>query len=226
MSNANKQLVIIDYGLGNLFSLRRALTHIGYEPTISSEPDVIQNASHLFLPGVGAFGDGMKNLDKAHLIDPIKEAVQQGTPLMGICLGMQLLMSESEEFGLHKGLNLISGRVVRFQDAVPPKRYKVPNIGWCAIEVPESQKNRNNGLLRGVNDGSYFYFVHSYKVTPNHTELTVAVTDYAEGKFCSVIVKDLIYGCQFHPEKSGDAGLRVLKNFVTIKESNLTGVSS
>jgi len=210
-----KKVVVVDYGLGNLFSLRRALHHIGYETIVSSNPSDIENASYLLLPGVGAFGDGMKNLRERRLTDPIKQFAASGKPLFGICLGMQLFMTESEEFGLHKGLNLIGGRVARFRDPLPEgPTYKIPNVGWRSLEYPEGRSSWNETLLDGVGEGSCVYFVHSYKVIPDERNHILAETNYAEGKYCSVIAKDNILGCQFHPEKSGETGLRILKNIL------------
>lgn len=210
-----KKIIIVDYNLGNLFSLQRALHHVGCESLVSSNAADIKNATHLLLPGVGAFGDGIKNLRERALTEPVKQFAATGKPLLGICLGMQLLMTVSEEFGTHEGLNLIDGRVVRFQDASPDgPTYKIPNIGWRALEKAKKEIQWDHTILDGIKPGNCVYFVHSYKVVPNNKENSLAMTNYAQGNYCSVITKDNIHGCQFHPEKSGEVGLQILKNFL------------
>lgn len=212
-----KSTTIIDYGLGNLFSIHRALTHLGIEAVISGDPEVVANAEHLILPGVGAFGDGMSGLRERGLIEPIRRRAAEGIPILGICLGMQLLMSESEEFGRHEGLHLIPGRVVRFPEPKGSDRYKVPNIGWRSIH--RGAAVWEGTLLDGVPDGESAYFVHSYRVIPDRDENCLARTRYAGIEYCSVVRSGVIYGAQYHPEKSGPAGLRMLENFTRIRHS-------
>lgn len=194
-------ITVIDYGLGNLASVANALNRLEIPFEISSDLYVIKNAKALILPGVGAAGQGMKNLKTLKMDQIIIEEAKKGTPFLGICLGMQLLFSSSEE-GNVGCLGLVEGNVKKFDTNL-----KVPQIGWNQVEV----KN-NSRLLEGIEDNSYFYFVNSYYCEPEDKKLAKGVTDYGS-KFCSVLEKDNLYGVQFHPEKSGDVGLQLLKNF-------------
>lgn len=223
MNNQSKKIAVIDYGLGNLFSVERAFRYIGAEVKITSEAKDIQNADYLVLPGVGAFGDGMKGLIEKNLIEPITEFVNGGRPFLGICLGMQLLMTSSEEFGEHQGLNLVSGRVIRLTEG--NERVKVPHVGWNSLMLPEhiqSHKQHeeitnnfwDNTLLKGINPGMFVYFVHSYMVVPDDTLNILAETKYGDNVFCSVLRKRNIFACQFHPERSGKVGLEIYKQFL------------
>ncbi|MBI3251922.1 MAG: imidazole glycerol phosphate synthase subunit HisH [Candidatus Omnitrophica bacterium] len=207
--------MIVDYGLGNLFSLERAVQHLGFSCGISQDPGEIKNATRLLLPGVGAFGDGMRGLNEKGLVPVLGEWVRSGRPLLGICLGMQLLFSESEEFGRHRGLGWVPGRVVRFQNAEGGgfPAYKVPHVGWSGLE-PAPLKDWSEGLLKGIPSGESAYFVHSYYACPEDPADVLAVTHYAQVDYCSAIQRGNVYGTQFHPEKSGSAGLRILKNFL------------
>jgi glutamine amidotransferase len=195
-----KHIVIIDYGLGNLRSVQKAFEHAGARVSISSNPSEITNADALILPGVGAFCDGIKNLNQ--IKNTLYDAVNNGTPLLGICLGMQLLLSESEEDGHHHGLDLIPGRVVRF----PPTR-KIPHMGWNNLNI-----KKHTPLLEGIPNQSYVYFVHSYYVDtkPEHT---IATSEYSV-EFAAIIQKNNIIATQFHPEKSGKVGLQMIRNFL------------
>jgi len=171
---------------------------------ITSEPEQILKARRIVLPGVGAFADGMSSLEKMGLTGVIFEAVQKEIPLLGICLGMQMLFSTSEEAGLHRGLDLIPGKVRRFQ---LPASYKVPHMGWNQIEI-----QRPDPLLQYIDDLSSFYFVHSYYVDPEEKDLVLALTEYGL-RFASIVGRENVYGIQFHPEKSSVLGLKILKNF-------------
>jgi imidazole glycerol-phosphate synthase subunit HisH len=199
--------IIIDYGMGNLRSVEKAIAAVGGKPVISKDPDVIRNSGRLILPGVGAFGDAMENLEQSGLDQAIREAVAAGTPLLGLCLGLQLLLSESEEFGRHRGLDLIPGKVKLFR--TPGLR--VPHVGWNQIESA-----RPNPLLEGIPDGSYFYFVHSYFAAPDREEDVLCRTEYG-GLFCSIACRDRVWGAQFHPEKSQEAGRHLLRNYLAIR---------
>lgn len=213
---SNRTVVIVDYGLGNLFSLQRALNHLGHNPVTSHDPSFIKRADHLILPGVGAFGDGMSNLRNRELIEPIVEYAQSGKPLLGICLGMQLLMTESEEFGSHEGLNLIGGKVKRFPNPKPNGlQYKIPNVGWRALRIHKKEQAGRQTILDGITDDTCMYFVHSYFVIPDNDEYVLAETDCGGVSYCSVVCKQNICGCQFHPEKSGEKGLEILRNFIS-----------
>ncbi len=199
-------IVIVDYGRGNLRSVEKAFEKLGYKAMVSSHPEEIVSADKLVLPGVGAFGDCMENLKSYGLIESVLEFIKSGKPFLGICLGLQLLFSESEEYGPVKGLNVIPGRVVRF-----PKGLKVPHMGWNTVEVVS-----NNPLFDGIDNNSFFYFVHSYYVVPNDRDVISAVTDYGV-KFVSAIWKENIFATQFHPEKSQKVGLKFLDNFGKLK---------
>lgn len=195
-------IAIIDYGMGNLRSVQKAFEKIGAEAVVTSDEATIESASALVLPGVGAFGDAMANLREAGLVGSIYRAIEEGKPFLGICLGMQLLFEISEEMGVHQGLGVFKGRVMRFR-----VNLKVPHMGWNQIHI-----RRPDLLLRGVADGSYVYFVHSYYVQPADPKIVLATTDYGID-YASIIGRDAIYGIQFHPEKSQDVGLMILHNF-------------
>lgn len=202
-------IAIIDYDMGNLRSVQKAFEHIGAEATVTREASVIANASHVVLPGVGAFKECMKNLEAYDLIDPILKATASGKPFLGICLGLQLLFEESEEHGVGEsqpGLGIIKGRVTGFTPT-PAKGLKVPHMGWNSIT-----KKKDSQLLKGIDDASFFYFVHSYYAMPEEESVTLTTTDYGID-FTSSIESDNIMACQFHPEKSQDVGLKLLKNF-------------
>ena len=214
MSEPRPRVTVVDYGLGNLFSLKRAVERIGCEALISGDPDTVLASQALILPGVGAFGDGMKGLAARGLIGPIRRHAASGKPLLGICLGMQLLATSGEEFGPHEGLDLVRGRVVRFPALVTDgPRFKVPNIGWCPLELAV---DKPRGLLAGLATGDCVYFVHSYIFVPEGNGAILARTRYAGVDFCSVLQQGNIMGCQFHPEKSAEKGLAILANFLGV----------
>ena len=198
--------VIIDYGMGNLRSVENALVSAGGEPLVSADPGVVREAERLILPGVGAFGDAMENLRRGGMDAAIRDATAAGTPLLGLCLGLQLLFTTSEEFGIHQGLNLIPGHVRKFE--IPG--FRVPHIGWNQLE-----DIRRSPLLEGIPDGSYFYFVHSFYVDPVEPADILCLTDYGR-RFCSVAGRGKVFGAQFHPEKSQDNGKKLLRNFLAI----------
>jgi glutamine amidotransferase len=200
------ETVIIDYGMGNLRSVEKTVEAIGGHPVITGDPDAIRKAPRLILPGVGAFGDAMENLRRSGLDNAIREAAGFGIPLLGLCLGLQLIFTQSEEFGNHEGLDLIPGRVRKFSDP----GLRVPHVGWNQIEG-----TRPNPLLKNVPEGSYFYFVHSYYVEPAHSEYILRWTEYGR-RFCSIACRDNVWGAQFHPEKSQNAGKQLLRNFLTL----------
>lgn len=208
---------IVDYGMGNLFSIKRVISYLGGEALISSHRDDITRAERLILPGVGAFGDGMENLKKRELISPIKEFIASGRALLGICLGMQLLMTESEEFGVYKGLNIISGSVKRLDPETENGNYKIPHVGWNTIEVPNTAGDNghwNSSILEKITPGEFFYFVHSYTVIPDSKTVVLSETEYGNNIFCSTLKKDNVTACQFHPEISGEEGLSLLRQFL------------
>lgn len=210
-----KNICIIDYKLGNLFSVNQALLNIGLNPIISSKKEDIQNADALILPGVGAYGDAMKNLKDLELIDPLNEAVANKKPLMGICLGLQLLFTESEEFGLVKGLDLIKGRVTRFNNVNAEGNVRrVPQIGWNTITSP-SDKSWANTPFQNIEIDTYVYFVHSFYIDPSEN-VGLSQTNYDGHEYVSSILQDNIFACQFHPEKSGEIGLEIYNQWAIL----------
>jgi glutamine amidotransferase len=206
-------IAVVDYGMGNLRSVQKALENVGCKVLVTSSPQQILDARSLVLPGVGAFKDCIHNLEKLNLIEPILKSIKDGKPFLGICLGLQILFTESEEFGKSLGLNLVKGAVVRFSGGynADRTRLKVPHMGWNAISI-----KRNLPLFSGIEDSSFFYFVHSYCVVPDDKDTVVTTTRYGI-EFASCIQKENIFACQFHPEKSQQVGLQVLKNFGKIK---------
>jgi imidazole glycerol-phosphate synthase subunit HisH len=197
-------IAIVDYGMGNLRSVSKAFEAVGHRAVVTRDKETIKNASHIVLPGVGAFGDCMANLEQFELVEPIRSTIQSGKPFLGICLGLQLLFTESEEFGVHKGLGIIPGKVRKFTlDPV----LKVPHMGWNQVKL-----QRPCPLFKGIADGSHWYFVHSYFVDPVDHTLAAATTTYGI-PFVSSIWKENIVACQFHPEKSQSVGLQLVKNF-------------
>jgi glutamine amidotransferase len=211
------KVTIIDYGSGNIFSVNQAFKKIGSETIITSNPKMVENAKFLVLPGVGAFHKGMEALHNLDLYNSIIKTVKKGVPLIGICLGMQMLLDESDEFKVTKGLGLIPGRVEKFP-SVNNKNMdlKVPQVNWQQISPNPSSKNWKHTLLKDHKFLDEFYFVHSFIAKPTNAEEVLAHYYYNELRVTAVVLKDNIVGCQFHPEKSGDAGLKLLKNFTSL----------
>jgi len=197
-------IAVVDYGMGNLGSVQKALESVGAQAVITSDPAVILKAERIVLPGVGAFGDGMKGLQERNLVDSIRNTIESGKPFLGICLGLQLLFSESEEGGKIAGLDIIKGIVRKF----PESDLKIPHMGWNGIK-----KKKECSLLKNIPDEAYMYFVHSYYVEPEDETVIAAKTEYG-AEFTSMICKDNMCGMQFHPEKSQELGLRILESFV------------
>ena len=202
-------IVIIDYGMGNLRSVQKGFEKVGFEALVSDDPRVIEGADKLVLPGVGAFRDCMDNLRQGGFIGPIERHIEAGRPFLGICLGLQLLFTESEEFGLHAGLNIIPGRVRRFPADLQQagQALKVPHMGWNQLAIQQPAP-----LFEGVPSGESVYFVHSYYVEPEDPSVVAATADYGL-TFCAAVWRDNVMATQFHPEKSQQVGLRILKNF-------------
>ncbi|RUR20256.1 imidazole glycerol phosphate synthase subunit HisH [Legionella sp. km535] len=208
---------IIDYGVGNLLSVARAFQYFDATVNIVSTPEDILKAERLVLPGVGAFADGMKGLTELNFVDPVKEFAASGKPFLGICLGMQMMLSRSCEFGTHQGLDLISGDVVSIPlegvDGVP---HKIPHIGWNElISLPQSE-NWSDTILKNIPDKSSVYFVHSFMAVPETPKNRLADVLYNGQAISAVIKNDNVYGCQFHPEKSGEVGLKIIQQFLQI----------
>jgi glutamine amidotransferase len=205
-------IVIVDYGMGNLRSVNKGFEKVGFPTVVTQDRESIRKASGLVLPGVGAFKKAMENLTELGLVEPIKEFILSERPFLGICLGLQLLFSESEEFGVQSGLGIFAGRVVRFPFSTPgssPSResLKVPHMGWNGVQV-----RRRVPALESVEDGAYFYFVHSYYPVPQERDIVATTTDYG-GEFVSSVSRGNLFACQFHPEKSQKVGLKILHNF-------------
>jgi imidazole glycerol-phosphate synthase subunit HisH len=197
-------IAVIDYGMGNLRSVQKGLEHVGFKAVVTRDVSEIHAARGVVLPGVGAFSACMENLGKFGLIEPIREVVRRQKPFLGICLGLQLLFSESEEFGRQKGLDLFSGKVVGFRSE---ENLKVPHMGWNRIE-----KKKESLFLEGISSGDYVYFVHSFYAVPYDNSMIATTTDYGRS-FVSSIATERLFACQFHPEKSQELGLRILANF-------------
>ncbi|MBA2942923.1 imidazole glycerol phosphate synthase subunit HisH [Paenibacillus sp. CGMCC 1.16610] len=198
-------IAIIDYGMGNLHSVSKAVERLGYEAVVTGDAEQILAAEGAILPGVGAFGDAMEQLRESGLGNVVKQYAESGKPLLGICLGMQLLFSSSEEHGDHEGLGLLPGSVVRFRGD-----YKVPHMGWNKL----SYKQSASPIFQGIEEG-HVYFVHSYHAKPERESDLLAVTDYYQ-PVTAIVSRDNVYGMQFHPEKSGDIGMQLLKNFLAM----------
>jgi glutamine amidotransferase len=200
-------IAVIDYQMGNLRSVQKALERVGHEAVVTSDSEVVERADKVVLPGVGAFEDAIAELRRRNLVQPIKEAIDCGKPFLGICLGLQLLFDVSYEGGQHEGLGVLRGEVVRFD--LPPE-YKVPHMGWNEAKIL-----RPAPMLAGIPQGSHFYFVHSYYVKPQDPELTAITVEYGH-PFCAAVWRDNLFATQFHPEKSQSNGLRLLKNFAEL----------
>ncbi|SMO48301.1 glutamine amidotransferase [Balnearium lithotrophicum] len=198
-------IAVVDYEMGNLRSVSKALEHIGATVKVTSNPGDLKDARGIVLPGVGAFRDAVSNLKKLCLWEPIVEEIRNGKPFLGICLGLQLLFEKSYEFGETEGLGIIKGEVVRFE---LPKDYKIPHMGWNQI-----YKKKESKLLEGIREGEFFYFVHSYYVKPSSKSVVLTETDYGI-YFTSSIEFENVFATQFHPEKSQKVGLKLLENFL------------
>ncbi len=202
-------IAVIDYEMGNLRSVQKALERVGADAVVTRDPDVIMGSAAAVLPGVGAFGACMANLRKHALVDPVNVFVASGRPFLGICVGMQILFDESEEFGRVPGLGILPGKIVRFAPDPEGKR-KVPQMGWNALRIVKRAPH-----LAGVKDGAEVYFVHSYYPVPADPTIVATTTDYG-GAFASSVWRDNVFATQFHPEKSQAVGLRILANFAAL----------
>lgn len=200
-------IAIIDYGMGNLHSVSKAVERLGHEAVITADPQTIVEADGAILPGVGAFGDAMANLRETKLDDVTKYVAASGKPLLGICLGMQLLFGESEEYGSHEGLGLLPGKVIRFSGG-----FKVPHMGWNKLKFLQ----KDSPLFQGLEEG-HVYFVHSYHAKPETASDLLATTDY-NGNVTAIVGRGNVFGMQFHPEKSGELGMALLRNFLRLAE--------
>ncbi|OHE55897.1 MAG: imidazole glycerol phosphate synthase, glutamine amidotransferase subunit, partial [Thermodesulfovibrio sp. RBG_19FT_COMBO_41_18] len=193
-------IAIVDYGMGNLRSVEKGFLKVGVDAKVVTDSKAVDNADAVVLPGVGAFRDCMKNLEEMSLTEPILRSIQKGKPYLGICLGLQVLFTESEEFGIHKGFDILKGKVVRFQINL-----KVPHMGWNNAKI-----QKRPPIFDGIQDEAFFYFVHSYYVVPDDNNIVATTTDYGI-TFASMVWKENIFATQFHPEKSQETGLKILK---------------
>ena len=207
-----KKVKVVDYDAGNLFNVVRAFEYLECETRLVRQADEIHGADYLVLPGVGAFADGMASLHQRELVQPIIDWAESGKPLIGICLGMQLLLSSSEEFGQHEGLNIVPGRVRRLPTQ---PGMKVPNIGWHPLQPSADDVCWDKGCLRDISREQDMYFVHSFAAYPDDQAHWLARSAFGEHWFCSVLEKDNIFACQFHPEKSGEVGLNILRRYIS-----------
>ncbi len=213
-----QKIVVVDYGSGNLRSVQRGLERAGFASVVASDRQTVVDASHLIVPGVGAFQSCMKRLDALNLITPIIDAIRGGKPYLGICLGYQILFTEGEEFGGHPGLGIVPGRVVHFPEghAETPsgEKIKVPHMGWNRVHVKPAALT--HAAWEAIPDGAYFYFVHSYYPEPADPAWVATTTEHGV-TFASAIARDNLFACQFHPEKSQAVGIRLLQNFARMK---------
>jgi imidazole glycerol-phosphate synthase subunit HisH len=213
-----QKFAMLDYHIGNIGSLSNAFNNVGIDITLTLDEAEIRQAPALILPGVGQFTEAMRNLQNSGLVDLLKELAESGKPMLGICLGMQLLMSSSEECDLYKGLNIIPGSAKRFPDATTEIPYKIPHIGWNKILGPDTGRSSTgweNTLLEGLDESTQAYFLHSFMVEADDPNHVISKTNYGGHSFCSTIRRESVWGCQYHPEQSGWVGLTILKNFVS-----------
>ena len=210
----NNKIIVIDYGVGNILSISNAIVFHGYTPIVTNDDEEIESASHIILPGVGAFPSAMKKLRDLDLIRPILKAKNNQSYLLGICLGMQLLFTDSEEFELTEGLDLIKGNIVRLDKLSKNFNSKLPNIGWRNCKIDPFLKNIN--ISKNISNIDEFYFVHSYGLSNFTNELNIINSKYENIEFPAIINHKNIYGCQFHPEKSGPQGLKIIKNLLEL----------
>jgi imidazole glycerol-phosphate synthase subunit HisH len=209
------KIIIIDYGVGNLLSVHRAVEFCGFNATISSDTDTILDASHIILAGVGAFKSGMSELKDRGLVEPIMAAANRGTPFLGICLGMQMLMERSEEFGSSDGLGIIPGEAIAIpKHNLSGEPQKTPHIGWNGLYPASSHCDWKNTILEDIKAGESAYFVHSFMVVPKNSKNRLANCDYGGHALNAVVIQNNVVGCQFHPEKSGKVGLKIFKKFL------------
>ena len=209
-----QNIAILDYGIGNLISVKKAIEYVGGTPIISSNFDKLLSCDKLILPGVGAYAKGMYLLNKRGLKNLVYEFIKTGKPIMGICLGMQLLFQESEEFGFTSGLGVLEGKIVSIKKNSKDKTIKIPHISWSELYFERGREN--NILLCGIKKKDQVYFVHSYGVDYKTTDTIISSVYYYDIKIAAIVQKNNVFGCQFHPERSGEVGLKILENFLNI----------
>lgn len=209
-----KKIVIIDYGVGNILSIKNAISYQGYDSIVTNKNKLIENSTHIILPGVGAYPLAMEKLKNLKLIDSLKIAREKGIFILGICLGMQLLFSESDEFGSSEGLNLIKGNIAKLDKFKQNQNIKLPNIGWRYLD--NNEKNLKIDILDNLTDNDKYYFIHSHALIEYEKNVKVVNSSYQNIIFPAVVNLKNIYGCQFHPEKSRTQGLKILENFLNL----------
>lgn len=209
------KILIVDYGIGNLYSISKAVSRFTDNFSVSEDPGDLTMADAIILPGVGSFKSGVEGLKIRNLIKPIKKFAGENKPVLGICLGAQLMMSKGYEFGEFEGLDIIPGKVVRFQGL--EKGTKIPHIGWNKIKI--SKNASKTEIFKSLGNNPFVYFVHSYVLKPNYPSTVLAITPYGGSEFCSAIKLGNSFGCQFHPEKSGQVGLRIIENFINLAKA-------
>lgn len=207
----SKKVVIIDYALGNTFSVQQALAQFGIDAELTDDKQKVESADAIVLPGVGAFAEAMKNLQSKELVSSIKLSIEKNKPFLGICLGMQLLFNKSEEFGSTEGLGIIQGTIKRFK--FENKKIKVPQMAWNNIQEPSPNKWKGTAL-NNIKNNEYMYFVHSYYADPDNMEHVLSETTYEGLKYCSAVIRNNVFATQFHPEKSASEGLKIYKNWI------------
>ncbi|MBA3662149.1 MAG: imidazole glycerol phosphate synthase subunit HisH [Gammaproteobacteria bacterium] len=197
--------------MSNIFSIKNIFDHLGFQVNLSSLPEDIIKADALVIPGVGAFGQAMTNLATLNLLEPIKAFIHSGKPFLGICLGLQLLFTKSYEFGVHPGLNLIEGDVIKFPAEIAGNNMRIPNVGWNSIS---QNRNWQHTPLEKLKNNEFLYFVHSYYVKPREEKYILSTSQFGDLNYCSSLIKDNIFATQYHPEKSGEVGLVILNNWI------------
>ena len=211
------RVTVIDYGASNLLNVVRALEHCGAKVIVADQPETLIDAGRLILPGVGAFADGMAGLKEKNLVEPLKLFCQKGNPFLGICLGMQMMLDSSNEFGHHEGLGLVAGQVIEIPaQGTNGEPHKIPHIGWNELIYPKKTENWESTLFSKLSPGDSMYFVHSFMATPSNEQHRLADCDYDGQSICAAIRSENMTGCQFHPEKSGESGLQIIREFLSV----------
>jgi glutamine amidotransferase len=212
MSEEAPLVAVVDYGMGNLFSVKRACEEVGLRAAVTTSAREVASAAAVIVPGIGAFADAIATLERLDLVSVLRDVAASDTPFLGVCLGMQLLMTESHEFGRHRGLGVIDGEVLSLRAALGADGSKVPHVGWSRVHAGARRAEWASSLLDGVPDDAYMYFVHSFYVAPVRPDVVLATTEYGGFEFCSSVRRGNVFACQFHPERSGPEGLAVYRS--------------